>query len=66
LRHTAAAYAQPLIEVIVDDPAAGRQLAHALVQHGVLLLESRRVSDDCWDWQAARVDDDWRDFPLPF
>jgi hypothetical protein len=66
VRRTAAAYDQPLVEVVVDDPAAGRQLADALVQHGVLASPSSSGTDACWDWQAARVDDDWRDFSVPF
>jgi hypothetical protein len=64
VRRMAALYDQPLIEVVVDDPAAGRQLAEALVHHGVSLELSD--ADACWDWQAARVDDDWRDFSFPF
>jgi hypothetical protein len=65
VRRTAAAYDQPLVEVVVDDPAAGRQLAEAMLQHGVF-SSSSSSTDACWDWQAARVDDDWRDFSVPF
>jgi hypothetical protein len=45
-----------LIQVSVDDPDAGQVLTRALFPGS--------TTSDCWKWEAASLDEDWKDLAL--
>ena len=66
VRTTAAALRVPLVEVIVDEEQDDQSLSQALAAHGVALPPTPNDASSCWNWQASKLDDDWRDFSFPF
>ena len=55
VRKWAGDYGHPLMEINVDDPNAGKDLAKAF-----------QMSPSCWAFDAAMLDNDWRNFTFPF
>lgn len=55
VRQWARDYNHPLMEINVDDPNAGKDLAKAF-----------SMSPDCWSFDADKIDNDWKNFTFPF
>ena len=55
IRRWAEDYSHPLMEIDVDDPEAGHDLAKAF-----------KMSGSCWHFDADQLDNDWKNFTFPF
>jgi Sulfotransferase domain len=55
IRAWAERYNHPLMEINVDYPGAGEDLGKAF-----------KMSDECWNFDADEVDNDWKNFSFPF
>jgi Sulfotransferase domain len=55
IRVWAERYNHPLMEINVDDPGAGKDLAKAF-----------KMSAGCWNFDADQLDNDWKNFSFPF
>ncbi|CAB9510985.1 expressed unknown protein [Seminavis robusta] len=55
IRKWAEDYGHPLMEINVDDPQTGNDLAEAF-----------KMSQGCWKFDADALDNDWKNFTFPF